>query len=331
MSVEKPASVENRRYLAQIKLPGWHQQALATAEALVIGVGGLGTPAALYLAAMGIGRLVLADPDTVAEENLHRQPLYTPDTIGRPKVEVLSDFLLRLRPDLHIECYSEWVDERFLSEVGARAEIWIDGTDNLQSRLAIDSAAIALRKPWVYGAIFQWEGQVALIEGVAYTELFGRGIEAPSCAEAGVLGALPGIIGSWQAALAAQYLSDRFSTPINRLFRIDLRIGETHTFWLPAPSIPETLDLSFAQARTLPDAYWIDIRTDNTSPLPFPAEQKNWYDWDNWILPASPIILLCDAGNRSRQIAYALRKKTGRKDIFSLKDGMLAIRSNIQS
>lgn len=331
MNAVKPASVESRRYLPQTKLPGWQQEALAAAEALVIGVGGLGTPAALYLAAMGIGRLVLADPDIVAEENLHRQPLYTPDAIGRPKVEVLSDFLLRLRPDLHIACHTQWVDEHFLYEVGARADIWIDGTDNLQSRLAIDSAAIALRKPWVYGAIFQWEGQVALLEAVSYAEIFGKGTEGPSCAEAGVLGALPGIIGSWQAALAAQCLSDRLSAPINRLFRIDLRTGETHTFWLPAQSAPMALELSFAQACSLSHAQWIDIRTEDTAPLPMPVERKNWYDWDSWTLPSTPVILLCDAGNRSRQIAYALRKKTGREDIFSLKGGMLAIRSNIQS
>lgn len=321
MIVENSASVKDRRYLPQSKLPGWRQEALAAAEVLIIGAGGLGSPAALYLAAMGIGRLVLADPDTIAEENLHRQPLYSPETIGRPKVEVLSEVLLRLRPDLEVEYHTQWADEDFLRTIGAHADLWIDGTDNLQSRLAINSAAMTLRKPWVYGSIFQWEGQVALIEGISYVEIFGTGTEGPSCAEAGVLGALPGIIGSWQAALAAQYLSDRLSTPINRLFRIDLRTGDTHTFWLPAPSTPIPLELSFTQAQALPDAHWIDIRTDDATPLPISAERKSWYDWDTWELPPTPLILVCEAGNRSRQIAYALRKKTGRTDIFSLREG----------
>ncbi|MCX7763984.1 MAG: HesA/MoeB/ThiF family protein [Bacteroidia bacterium] len=316
----------DRRYFAQGRLPGWSQQSLSEGTALIIGVGGLGLPAALYLAAMGIGRLILADPDTVAEENLHRQPLYTTESLGKLKVDVLAAHLRSLRPDLGIELHPVWADEEFLLTVGRAAHIWIDGTDNLQSRLAIDRAASALRKPWVYGAIFQAEGQVALLEGVSYTSLFGEGTEGPSCSEAGVIGALPGIIGSWQATLAAQYLAWADIVPKNRLFRIDLRRGEIHTFWLSA-SVErlEALEISLEEVRLLQDPLWIDIREEASPPPPFAGERRAWYDWDKWSLPPKPIVILCEAGNRSRQIAYALRKLTGRKDIYSLRQGSLGL------
>ncbi|MCS7296793.1 MAG: HesA/MoeB/ThiF family protein [Bacteroidia bacterium] len=316
--------MSDKKYIVQSRLPGWDQRSLERGTALVIGVGGLGLPAALYLAAMGIGALILADPDTVAEENLHRQPLYTPHDIGRPKVEVLADHLSRLRPDIRLSLYPLWVEERFLREIGIEADIWIDGTDNLESRLCIDKMAQELRKPWVYGAIFQWEGQVGLLERASYQEIFGTGLEAPSCTEAGVIGALPGIIGSWQAALAAQYLADPWGVPRNRLFRVDLRRGESHTFWLPASPLP-ALDLTSAEVRCLPNPYWIDVREEAT-PLPFPAEKKSPYIWEEWTLPAQPVIIICETGNRSRQIAYALRRRTGRGDIYSLRGGAALLR-----
>lgn len=317
----------DRRYLPQAALPGWHQDTLTESTVLIVGVGGLGSPAALYLAAMGIGHLILADPDTVAEENLHRQPLYTPDTIGHYKVDILAQHLQRLRPDLEIERHAVWADESFLRQVGQHAQIWIDGTDNIESRLAIDRTASILGRPWVYGAIFQWEGQVALLSGTSYRSAFGESAGGPSCSEAGVLGALPGIIGSWQAALAAQYLVDPTSAPVNRLFRIDLRRGESQMFWFGEPQ-PTSLDITIREARRLRSAHWIDIRTEPFPVLPLAAERRAWYEWERWRLPDVPVILVCEAGNRSRQIAYALRRKTTRRDIFSLQGGAAILLMN---
>lgn len=313
-----------RRYLPQLLLPGWDQEALHNKSALVIGVGGLGTPAALYLAAMGIGKLFLADPDTIAEENLHRQPLYLPTQVGLLKVEALTTYLRVFRPDILIEPYPVWVDAAFLQTVGAQTDIWIDGTDNLQSRLLIDAQASALGKPWVYGAIFQWEGQAAIWQGLRYKDFFGEAESGPSCSEAGVLGGLPGIIGSLQATLAAQYLSDPASAPVNRLFTIDLRRGETHTFLL-APPAPLPLEIGLSQAQTLPQLLWIDLREAPEKPLPFPHQRWRWYQWDSWELPNQPIVFVCEAGQRSRQVAFLLRKKTGRTDLYSLRDGIQAL------
>jgi len=314
-------------YQAQRILPLWDQARLQKASALVIGVGGLGTPAALYLSAMGIGRLLLCDPDTIAIENLHRQPLYTPAHLGQPKVHILAQHLQALRPDLHIETYPQWADETFLQRVGAAVDIWIDGTDNLHSRLIIDEVATSLKKPWVYGAIFQWEGQVVLWDGLRYRDYFGEGAEGPSCNEAGVLGAIPGIIGSWQAALAAMYLSAPSIVPRHTLFRISLLTGQAETFTLEASSSPprivETpLEVSLMDLSPPSAYYWVDIREEAVPPLPFPCEHRPWYRYDQGDLPLSqPVVLVCETGHRSRSLAFALRKKLQRPDIYSLRGG----------
>ncbi len=322
-------------YRAQRILPLWDQGRLQSSSALVIGVGGLGTPAALYLSAMGIGRLILCDPDTIAIENLHRQPLYTPRHVGQPKVQVLSEYLRKLRPDLSIESHPCWADEAFLQTVGATAHIWIDGTDNLPSRLLIDEMAHRLKKPWVYGAIYQWEGQVVLWDGLRYRDYFGEGVEGPSCSEAGVLGAIPGIIGSWQATLAAMYLTIPHATPIHRLFRLNLLTGQAESLELlphataPTPLQPLTntlpdlpLEMSIEELGDKNAYHWIDVRMEPYPPLPFPHEHRPWYSYDQWDLPqAQPIVLVCETGTQSRTIAYALRKKLHRSDIVSLRSG----------
>lgn len=321
----------SRRYAAQLLLPEWDQKRLQESTVLIVGAGGLGLPAALYLAAMGVGHLHLADPDTVAEENLHRQPLYTPEDIGRPKVEVLAAHLHRLRPDMTLTLHPKWVEADFLRKWGAQADLWIDGTDNLASRLTLDAGAFALRKPWVYGAIFQWEGQAALWVGARYSDFFGTVEGGPSCSEAGVLGALPGIVGSLQAALAARYLCAPETAPANRLFRIDLLTGTWQDFslspsWASQQSIafetaPPPLELSWEEALKLPQAYWVDIRQEGQAPPLLQMERKSWYSWDSWTLPDQPVILVCETGSKSRQIAFALRKKLNRSDIYSLQGG----------
>lgn len=311
-------------YLAQRRLPLWRQERLAASTALVVGIGGLGLPAAMYLAAMGIGHLILCDPDTVAVENLHRQPLYHPTHIGQLKVSVLQAFLEKLRPDLAITTYAEWTDEDFLRKVGSKAHIWIDGTDNLDSRLRLDAVAQELGKPWVYGAIYQWEGQAALWHGQRYVDYFGYSEAGLSCAEGGVLGAIPGIIGAWQAALAASFLSDPATAPIHRLFRIDLLRGEAQSFALGPASERAALEIDYATAKAC-EPTWVDMREDPEPTLPLQTVRLPWYTYDAWTLPNGPIVLICETGTKSRQVAFALRAKLKRQDIYSLKGGALSL------
>ncbi|MCS7161814.1 MAG: HesA/MoeB/ThiF family protein [Bacteroidia bacterium] len=315
----------NLRYEPQQHLPGWSQEKLGASTALVVGVGGLGQPAALYLAAMGIGKLILVDPDTVAEVNLHRQPLYTEADLGKPKVEVLAAHLRRLRADLEIETHAVWADRVFLETYGKAASVWIDGTDNLASRLALDEAAAVCQKPWVYGAVYQGEGQAALLVGVQYREFFGAEEGGPSCSVGGVLGALPGAVGALQAALAAQYLAQPALAPVNILFRLDLLRGLMQSFALEAAEPVAPLELSWEATQAFPTAQWIDLRENPLSPLPIPAQRLPWYSWAQWKLPSQPVIIVCEQGERSRQIAYALRRQTGRTDIFSLRGGVQQI------
>lgn len=312
------------RYAAQHRLPGWKQTKLEEASVLIVGVGGLGQPAALYLAAMGVGRLLLIDPDRVEESNLHRQPLYTPAHLQQPKVEALAHHLRSLRPDLEVETYPLWAEEKLLLELGAATDIWIDGTDNIQSRLAISRAALRLGKPWVYGAVYQWEGQVALLKGIAYEELFGEVAEGPSCSQGGVLGSLPGVVGAWQASLAALYLQEPSTALRNRLFRIDLKQGTAEAFWVAQPSAA-ALEITATQALSYPHASWIDLREKNEPSLPIPSLRRKWHEWEQWQLPQGPVILVCEMGERSRFIAYALRHQTQRKDIYSLSGGAPAL------
>jgi adenylyltransferase/sulfurtransferase len=292
---------------------------------------------------MGIGRLWLCDPDTIVIENLHRQPLYTPEVVGQPKVQVLAQKLQALRPDIVIHPYVRWADAAFLSQVGREADIWIDGTDNLMSRLVIDEVAHALQKPWVYGAIFQWEGQVVLWRELRYRDFFGEGTGGPSCREAGVLGAVPGIIGSWQAALAAMYLATPNLAPVHRLFRIDLLKADVQVLNFqpfhvsgPAGEAPVRrpplsvhpdwpLEVPFQEALRI-HPHWIDIREAPLSLFPYSHEVRPWYGYDQWTgLPEKPIVLVCETGTQSRAVALALRKKLQRSDIMSLRGGVQSL------
>ena len=199
----------NPRYSRQIILPGVGssgQARLRQARILVVGMGGLGSPASLYLAAAGVGTLGLADNDTVETSNLHRQILHDDRSTGREKVESARERLLLLNPEVRIELIHEGITTDNAVEVFSRYDLVVDGTDNFPTRYLINDAAFLSGKPVVYGSIFQFEGQVSLFHpssgGPCYRCLFPDLPEpgtVPNCAEAGVFGALCGIVGSWQA------------------------------------------------------------------------------------------------------------------------------------
>ena len=201
--------VDIQRYARHISLPqvGLEgQQKLAEARVLVIGAGGLGSPVLLYLAAAGIGHIGIVDNDRVDISNLQRQVIHSTAEVGEPKVESAKNRLLALNPDLKISTFDlqfspEHVDLIF-------QETWdvvVDGTDNLPTRYLIDDVCFLKNTPWVYGSIYHFEGQVSVFnvqDGPCYRDLFSEAPPPqtiPSCAEGGVLGVLPGVIGSLQA------------------------------------------------------------------------------------------------------------------------------------
>ena len=218
------------RYGRQITLPelGIEGQAkLARARVLVVGAGGLGSPAALYLAAAGIGTLGIVDFDAVDVTNLHRQILYGDDDVGRPKIEAAVERLRALNPDVNVVGHDARLDSTNALDILAGYDFIVDGSDNFPTRYLINDACVLLRKPYAYGAILRFEGQASLFGapgGPCYRCLFREppppGL-VPSCAEAGVIGVLPGVIGSLQALEAIKWVTGAGTSLAGRLLLFD--------------------------------------------------------------------------------------------------------------
>ena len=199
------------RYARHLTLPEVGpegQLVLQEASVLVVGAGGLGSPALLYLAAAGIGRIGLIDDDTVDVTNLQRQILHSTSEVGESKAASAERRISDLNPEVTVEAIEGRLDTTNALDIIGRYDIVIDGTDNFETRYLIGDACEILGKPWVFGSIHRFEGQVATFNldgGPNYRDLFPEPPEdglAPNCAEAGVLGVLPGIVGSIQATEA---------------------------------------------------------------------------------------------------------------------------------
>jgi sulfur-carrier protein adenylyltransferase/sulfurtransferase len=198
-----------RRYSRHLSLPEVGlagQRKIRETSVLCIGAGGLGSPVAMYLAAAGIGRLGLVDFDTVEFSNLQRQIIHGTPDVGRPKTQSARDTLQRLNPDVQIDLHEVRLSSQNALEVIGPYDIVVDGTDNFPTRYLTNDACVLLKKPNVYGSIFRFEGQAGLfaphLGGPCYRCLYPEPPPAgavPSCAEGGVLGVLPGIIGVVQA------------------------------------------------------------------------------------------------------------------------------------
>jgi len=217
------------RYQRQIILPEFGeegQQKLLKAKVLVIGAGGLGCPALQYLTAAGIGTIGIVDDDTVALNNLHRQVLYSVNDIGSSKAERATRILQGLNPEIKIVTCNERLHNENALMLFDEYDIIVDGTDNFSTRYMINDACVLLNKPLVYGAISQFEGQVSVFrnkneEDVNYRDIFPdppKDGEVLNCAEAGVLGVLPGIIGTMMANETIKLITGIGEPLIDQLF-----------------------------------------------------------------------------------------------------------------
>jgi sulfur-carrier protein adenylyltransferase/sulfurtransferase len=212
--------------LEQLGVAG--QEKLAAARVLVVGAGGLGSPAALYLAAAGVGTIGIADFDRVEEHNLQRQLLHDSDSVGEPKVESAVRRLRATNPFVDVVPHPEGVTVENARELFSRYDAIVDGTDNFSSRYLNNDAAFFARRPLVYGSVFKFDGQVAVFDpargGPCYRCLFPAPPEpgsVPGCGEAGVLGALCGVIGSLQALEAIKLVAGIGETLRGRLLTFD--------------------------------------------------------------------------------------------------------------
>jgi molybdopterin/thiamine biosynthesis adenylyltransferase/rhodanese-related sulfurtransferase/molybdopterin converting factor small subunit len=203
------------------------QKRLKEASILIVGLGGLGTPAATYLTAAGVGRLGLVDFDFVEYSNLHRQVLYSEDDIGRLKVEVAAQRLKEVNPNVKVEPYRMKLDSRNATELLSKYDIILDGTDNFPTRYLVNDACVLLGKPNIYSSIFRFEGQSSVFyarEGPCYRCVYPEPPPpelVPSCAEGGVFGVLPSVMGSIQAVEAIKMILRQGRPLIGRLLLFD--------------------------------------------------------------------------------------------------------------
>tara|TARA_R110000796_G_scaffold241303_2_gene362684 strand:+ start:6331 stop:7095 length:765 start_codon:yes stop_codon:yes gene_type:complete len=211
--------------LSQIDIAG--QQRLLDSRVLIVGLGGLGAPVALYLAAAGVGTLVLADHDQVDLTNLQRQIIHQNADIGRAKVDSAGDRLQALNPQVTIRRIQQALADRTLQEAVADVDLVLDCSDNFATRQAVNVACVFLKKPLVSGAAIRLEGQLSVFDprqadSPCYQCLYGNGgEEALSCSEAGVIGPLVGLVGSLQALEALKLLAGFGEPLVGRLLLID--------------------------------------------------------------------------------------------------------------
>jgi adenylyltransferase/sulfurtransferase len=359
------------RYQRQLLLPGFGpegQQKLRQASVVVIGAGGLGCPALQYLAAAGVGRLGIVDDDVVSLHNLHRQILFTTADLGRTKTEVATERLQQMNPEVAIEPIQERLTNQNAIRILERFAIVLDATDNFTTRYLVNDACVLLKKPLVYGAISQFEGQVAIFntseKAVNYRDLFPQP-PAPgsvlNCAEAGVLGVLPGIIGTVQATEVIKLICGMGKPLVNQLFTYNALSNESFVFALPrkedtASLLPKTIAefeqrmyeescerpdvrmeeitaATFADYFSQENTAIIDVREEGEQPevadfahqkIPLSTLKKNMPP-----LEEETIVLFCQSGKRSREAASLLSATFGnKKKILSLSGGILNWTSN---
>jgi molybdopterin/thiamine biosynthesis adenylyltransferase/rhodanese-related sulfurtransferase len=211
--------------LAEVGLAG--QERLRDARILLVGAGGLGSPAALYLAAAGVGTIGIVDDDRVELSNLQRQILHGTSAVGRPKTESARARLADLNPHVDVIAHQGRLSSDNAIDLLGSYDLCLDGSDNFPTRYLVNDASVLLRKPYVYGSIFRFDGQVSVFGapgGPCYRCLFSEPPPpdlVPNCAEAGVLGVLPGLVGSLQALEAIKWILGTGDPLVGRLLLVD--------------------------------------------------------------------------------------------------------------
>ena len=229
------------RHLVLREVGGPGQQKLKASSALIVGAGGLGSPAALYLAAAGVGTLILVDPDEVDRSNLQRQILYDEDDIGRPKAEAAADRLAGLNPHIFVAGYNGAFDEATADELVEGVDLVLDGTDDFAVRYCVNAACVRHGKTLVSGAIGRWTGQVGVFGARPCYRCLVPEIppDAETCQAVGVVGALAGVVGSMMALEAIKLITGAGEPLTGRLLIYDALAAQTRTVKIGAdPECP---------------------------------------------------------------------------------------------
>ena len=225
------------RHIVLYEIGGPGQQKLQAARVLVIGAGGLGSPAIQYLAAAGVGTIGVVDDDAVSLSNLQRQVLHGTSDVGRPKTESAADAVARINPHVDLVGHAVRIDGANAAELIGAYDLVLDGCDNFETRYLVNRVAAAAQVPLVSAAIGRWEGQISVFRpwtgGPCYQCVFPEAPApglVPACAEAGVLGALAGVMGSMQAAEAVKVITGAGEALDGRLLIYDALGATTRTF-----------------------------------------------------------------------------------------------------
>lgn len=370
---------ELARYNRHIIIPEFGmeaQQKLKAAKVLVIGSGGLGSPVLLYLAAAGIGTIGIVDFDVVDDSNLQRQVLFGINEIGKPKVEAAKRRLESLNPHVQFKIYNTHLNSQNALDIIRDYDVVADGTDNFPTRYLVNDASVLLNKPNVYASIFQFEGQVSVFNytgkngetGPNYRDLYPTppppGL-VPSCAEGGVLGVLPGIIGSLQALEVIKIITGVGETLSGRFFIFDALNFETRTFNIKPrednpingknPTIKALIDYEqFCGMRaveekplkeiTVKELYDWQVRGEKFQLID--VREPHEYDIVNigaTLIPLGtvasnadkinkdiPVVIHCKVGGRSAKAIRELEEKFGFTNLYNLKGGILSYIDEVQ-
>ena len=349
------------RYARQISLEEVGevgQQKLLNAKVLMIGAGGLGCPALQYLVAAGVGTIGIVDGDSIEESNLQRQILFNPSDVGRLKVEVAKERLNGLNPDVSITIYPENLKAENALEIITNYDLAIDGTDNFATRYLVNDACVKLGTPFVYGAIHKFEGQVSVFNfngGPTYRCLFPDGpsqSQTPNCADVGVLGVLPGVMGTLQATEAIKVILGISETLSGKLKLINLLTNSDQiiSFSRSEEQVSKAMEINLALSyteescaipeRTLPAELtdWLadnrvinilDVREAHETPK---LNHPNVISIPLGQIPSrateiptnQPLIVICQHGIRSQSAIEFLKHHSFPNKLINLEGGMAA-------
>ncbi len=365
---------ELARYSRHIIIPEFNiegQKKLKAAKVLVIGTGGLGSPMLLYLAAAGVGTIGIVDFDVVDDSNLQRQVLFDVKDVGRPKVEAARERILGLNPHINVIAYNEHLSSKNALEIFKDYDVVADGTDNFPTRYLVNDACVLTGIPNVYASIYRFDGQVSVFNynnGPNYRDLYPEppppGL-VPSCAEGGVLGVLPGIIGSLQANEVIKVITGIGETLSGRLFSFDALNFTTRIFKVAKdknnpltgehPTLKELIDYQ-QFCGIVPEAVPV-VKEISVQELKqkFDAKEdfqlidvreQHEYDFVNLgaeLIPLNsiteqqhriardkPVVVHCKAGTRSAKALAAL-EQYGFTNLYNLKGGIVAYAKEIDT
>lgn len=341
------------RYSCQMALPGFGeeaQQRLLRSKVLVVGAGGLGCPAAQYLTAAGVGTLSIVDFDTVSVSNLHRQVLYGTDDVGRSKAHVACEKLGMQNPDITLVPHHQKITHENVMDIVVNYDVIVDCTDNFETRYLLNDAAVLSGKPLVYGAIYQYEGQVAvwnvLVKGNLspnYRDLFSdvNAAQIPDCTTGGVIPTLAGIIGCMQANETIKYITQTGELLAGKVLLFDAQTMQSRVVKIGPvtkiniTSLPKAIaEVDIISEKELKEklqrggVQLIDVRTlQERDAYDIGGEHIPLHELEGRLSDINPqkiIVFYCASGKRSAQAARMFKGKYPEAKVFSLEGGTQA-------